>query len=81
VLGAGPRAVALALAVAVPAALFGWPTPAGLAAVAAGPLVAVGLLWWARANLGGPSGDVLGASNELARVVALHAGVVVWTRF
>ncbi len=79
VLGAGPGAVALALVVAAPAALLGWPTPAGLAAVAAGPLVALALLWWARTNLGGVSGDVLGASNELARVAALHAGVVAWT--
>ena len=31
--------------------------------------------------LGGVNGDVFGAVNELARIVALHAGVVAWTRF
>jgi adenosylcobinamide-GDP ribazoletransferase len=79
VLGASPAGVALAVGVAAPAALFGWPTPAGLAAVTAGPVVAVALQRWAGTNLGGVSGDVLGASNELARVLALHAGVVAWT--
>jgi adenosylcobinamide-GDP ribazoletransferase len=29
--------------------------------------------------LGGISGDVLGAANELGRVVGVHAGVVAWT--
>jgi len=79
VLGAGPGGVALAAVVAAPAALLAWPTPAALAAVGAGPVVALGLQRWARAHLGGVGGDVLGASNELARVLALHAGVVVWT--
>jgi adenosylcobinamide-GDP ribazoletransferase len=41
--------------------------------------VALALLWWADAALGGASGDVFGASNELARVAGLHAGVVAWT--
>ena len=36
---------------------------------------------WARRRLGGVSGDALGATNELARVAALHAGVIAWTRF
>ena len=36
---------------------------------------------WADGALGGVNGDVFGAVNELARVVALHAGVVAWTRF
>lgn len=48
-----------------------------LAAVLAGLLV-----WrWARPNLGGVNGDVLGATTELARVAALHVGVVAWTQF
>ncbi len=78
-LGAGPRTVAVALAVGAPAGLLAWPSPAALAAVGTGPLVAGGLLWRARRTLGGVSGDVFGASNELARVVGLHAGVIVWT--
>jgi adenosylcobinamide-GDP ribazoletransferase len=48
-----------------------------LAAVLAGLLV-----WrWVRPNLGGVNGDVLGATTELARVAALHVGVIAWTRF
>ena len=34
---------------------------------------------WARGALGGVSGDVLGAANELGRVAGVHAGVVAWT--
>ncbi|TVT93597.1 adenosylcobinamide-GDP ribazoletransferase, partial [Haloferax volcanii] len=34
---------------------------------------------WGRARLGGVSGDLLGATNELARAAAVHAGVVTWT--
>ncbi|MFB6300996.1 MAG: adenosylcobinamide-GDP ribazoletransferase [Halobacteriales archaeon] len=38
------------------------------------------LATWAVRRLDGLSGDVLGAINELARVVALHAGVIAWMR-
>lgn len=67
-------------ALAAPAVALSWPRllPAVAAVVGAGAVGAV-LLWWARANLGGVSGDVLGATNELARVAALHAGVMAWT--
>jgi len=34
---------------------------------------------WGRSRLGGVSGDVLGATNELSRLTALHAGVIAWT--
>jgi adenosylcobinamide-GDP ribazoletransferase len=78
-LGATAADVAVAAVVAAPAAVLAWPSSAALAAVGAGPVVAVGFRRWARTNLGGVSGDVFGASNELARVVGLHAGVVVWT--
>ena len=65
--------------VAVPAALVGGvPT---VLAVAAGPLVAYGLVRWADAALGGVNGDVFGAANELARVAALVVGVIAWTQF
>jgi len=64
---------------ATPAAAATWPSPVAAAALAAGPVVALLLVAWARRNLGGVNGDVFGAANELARVVALHAGVVVWT--
>jgi adenosylcobinamide-GDP ribazoletransferase len=80
-LGATPADVAISAVVATPAVLLAWPSPAAPVAVGAGPAVAVGLRRWARTNLGGVSGDVFGASNELARVVGLHAGVVAWTLF
>jgi adenosylcobinamide-GDP ribazoletransferase len=72
-------AVLAALVLAAPATAATWPSPAAAAAVATGPLVALLLLAWARRNLGGVNGDVFGAANELARVTALHAGVVAWT--
>lgn len=85
-LGAGTAVVAVALV--APAAL--WPAAAPLAGLSvphASPIAAVcggfvaagGVFWWARRNLGGVNGDVFGAANELARVAALHAGVVVWS--
>ena len=52
--------------------------PALVAALLAGPAVAALLLVRVRPWLGGISGDVLGATNEIGRAVALHAGVVVW---
>jgi adenosylcobinamide-GDP ribazoletransferase len=65
--------------VSVPAALFGGvPT---VLAVAAGPLVAYGLVRWAETALGGVNGDVFGAANELGRVAALLVGVIAWTQF
>ncbi|WP_372909746.1 adenosylcobinamide-GDP ribazoletransferase [Salinigranum sp.] len=54
-------------------------TPAVVAALLGGPVVALLTLRWARSRLGGVSGDVLGATNELGRVVGVHAGVVAWT--
>jgi adenosylcobinamide-GDP ribazoletransferase len=55
--------------------------PSALAAVLVAPVVALGVWWWATQTLGGVSGDILGAANELTRLVALHAGVVAWTYF
>jgi adenosylcobinamide-GDP ribazoletransferase len=65
--------------VALPAAFLSWPSPAAGAALAAAVVTTI-LVWrWADGYLGGVNGDVFGATNELARVVALHAGVVAWT--
>jgi len=70
------------LALAAPAALLAWPRLLpGVAALLAALATAWLLRRWARRRLGGVSGDALGATNELARVAALHAGVIAWTRF
>jgi adenosylcobinamide-GDP ribazoletransferase len=78
---AGPALLVGPALVAVPAVLLTGFSPTAPVAVITGPLVAVGLLRWADGALGGVNGDVFGAVNELGRVVALHAGVVAWTRF
>ncbi|WP_017342308.1 adenosylcobinamide-GDP ribazoletransferase [Halorubrum sp. T3] len=91
----GPRALGGVALAAAPVLLLGWPAvrpnavdpiavrpgsvaPIAVVLTAAG--VAAALVFaWARSRLGGVSGDVLGATNELARVVGLHAGVIAWT--
>ncbi|MFB6303780.1 MAG: adenosylcobinamide-GDP ribazoletransferase [Haloferacaceae archaeon] len=67
----------LPLLALAPAAL----RPATAAALLCGAAVALPVGAWARTRLGGVSGDVLGATNELGRVAGLHAGVVAWTLF
>lgn len=78
---ANPRSVLVPVLVAAPVVLVTWPNPAAGVALGAGAAAALAVLAWARARLGGVSGDVIGATNEISRVVALHAGVVAWTRF
>ena len=68
--------VAPLLALATVPTLGGIGVPAALLAPV-GVALLVGA--WARGALGGISGDVLGAANELGRVVGVHAGVVAWT--
>ncbi len=66
---------------AVPAALAA-PVGTGptlVAALLAGPAVALLVGRWATTRLGGVTGDALGAANECGRIAALHAGVIVWT--
>ncbi|MEM4781119.1 MAG: adenosylcobinamide-GDP ribazoletransferase [Halalkalicoccus sp.] len=75
-LGQGRRALASPIAVVLPVAVLSVPA---FAAVAGAGCVAALVGRWSRRRLGGISGDVLGAANELGRVVALHAGVVAWT--
>ncbi|WP_256684293.1 adenosylcobinamide-GDP ribazoletransferase [Halococcus qingdaonensis] len=78
----GPRSAPLVVASAVPAAILTWPRIeiAGTMLLAAA-LVALGSLCLARTALGGVNGDVLGATNEIVRIVALHVGVVAWTHW
>ncbi|WP_435094603.1 adenosylcobinamide-GDP ribazoletransferase [Halorubrum sp. N11] len=77
-----PGAALPVLALAAPVALLAWPRILpGLTALLAALATAALVARWARRRLGGVSGDVLGATTELARVAALHAGVIAWTRF
>ena len=78
----GPRSVVIPVLVAVPVAFLDWPQlgPAAVALVG-GVAGALAVFGWADRRLGGMSGDVLGAANEIGRVVGLHAGVVAWTLF
>lgn len=75
--GALPGVVLAALPVTV---LAGRAGVVPLVAVAlAGSAVALAIRRWARSRLGGVSGDVFGATNELGRIVGLHVGVIAWT--
>jgi len=65
--------------VALPAAVASWPSAGAGVALVAGVLTTLAIRRWAVDALGGVNGDVFGAANELARLVALHAGVVTWT--
>ncbi|ACM55838.1 adenosylcobinamide-GDP ribazoletransferase [Halorubrum lacusprofundi] len=77
-----PGATLSVFALAAPAALLTWPQVLpGLAALLVALATAALVARWSRRRLGGVSGDVLGATTELARVAALHAGVIAWTRF
>lgn len=73
-----PRGLAVPLVLAAPAAALTLPSFAALAGLAAALTAALALLWWARGRLGGVTGDVVGGANELARVAALHVGLVAW---
>ena len=74
----GPRGIIVPLALAALATVVTVPSLAAVSALAGAVVVALVLLWWARGRLDGVTGDVIGASNELVRVVALHVGLVVW---
>ncbi|PSQ22321.1 adenosylcobinamide-GDP ribazoletransferase, partial [Halobacteriales archaeon QS_9_67_17] len=75
-----PRGLLGVAVVASPAALvpvaLGAPA-VGVAAVLAAVTVALWLREWATSRLGGVTGDVFGAANELGRVAGLHAGLLV----
>lgn len=77
---AKPRDAIVVTGVALPSLLLTWPdVHLGVGVLVATTVIAGLTLRWAQTNLGGVSGDVLGATNELARVAGLHAGVVAWT--
>jgi adenosylcobinamide-GDP ribazoletransferase len=75
-----PRDALVVTGVALPSLLLTWPdVHLGVGVLLASAVTAGLTLRWAQKNLGGVSGDVLGATNELARVAGLHAGVIAWT--
>jgi adenosylcobinamide-GDP ribazoletransferase len=58
------------------------PLASAVVATFLGALAGATLVYaWARSRLGGVSGDVLGAANEVGRLLALHVGVIAWTLF
>nr|WP_272904716.1 adenosylcobinamide-GDP ribazoletransferase [Halobacterium sp. TGN-42-S1] len=66
-------------AIALPAAVFSWPSPAAAGALVGAVVGGVAVFRWLTVLLGGTNGDVFGAVNEVGRVVGLHVGVVAWT--
>lgn len=75
---AGPRSLLPVFVAVAPAFALTAVTPAAPIATLAALATSGAVLWLARSTVGGVSGDVFGATNELARVVALHAGVIAW---
>lgn len=76
-----PRGFVVAVIVSVPTLAFSWPPLVGIVMIGTSLLTTAVIGRWARSWLGGVSGDVFGATNELSRLVALHVGVVMWTLF
>ncbi|QSG06818.1 adenosylcobinamide-GDP ribazoletransferase [Halapricum desulfuricans] len=76
---AGPASLLPVAGAIVPTVAFAAVTPAAPVAALAALATGGAVLWLARSTVGGVSGDVFGATNELARLVALHSGVIAWT--
>lgn len=76
---AGGGTLALAVLLSLPATLLTWPDPSAALAVAVGAATGMVLEWWTNRRLGGVNGDVMGATNELARLLGLGVGVILWT--
>ena len=75
----GRRELTMAVLVALPAIALTGRHPAAGVAVLGGLATAIMVLAWSTSRLDGASGDVLGATNELSRLVGLHLGVIAWT--
>ncbi|MFB6091036.1 MAG: adenosylcobinamide-GDP ribazoletransferase [Halobellus sp.] len=80
---ATPTALLPVALVVVPVVAIAAVLGAGYASAATAVVAPVAVAWlvgrWAAGALGGISGDVLGAANELGRVAGVHAGVIAWT--
>lgn len=75
----GRRDLVLPALLALPVAASTWPTPAAAVTLLAGATTGLLAVRLGTSRLGGVSGDLMGATNECARVVALLAGVTAWT--
>ncbi|WP_254524640.1 adenosylcobinamide-GDP ribazoletransferase [Natrinema caseinilyticum] len=74
-----PRSFLAPAVVALPGVALTWPDPVAAIAICGG-VAGTGLPWsLANRHLGGISGDIFGAANEIGRVAGLHAGVIAWT--
>lgn len=81
VVGASPIQLVAGVVLGIPAALVAWPLIAPAVALPAAVVGGLAVFAWAHSRLGGVSGDVFGAANEVARLLALHVGVVAWTHW
>ncbi len=75
------RAVMISLLLAGAAALAVLPAMAALSVMAAALLAALAIALLARRQLGGLTGDVLGAAEQMAETAALWAGVIMLKSF
>lgn len=76
---AGRWTLPLGIGFALPATLLTAPIPAAAGAIGIALLVGVIGERYAENRFDGINGDVLGATNEVARLAALLAGVIGWT--
>jgi adenosylcobinamide-GDP ribazoletransferase len=75
----GPGTLAVGVVCALAIVALSWPGVEAAVALSGSTIGTAAVLLSARRTLGGVSGDVFGATNELARLTALHAGVIAWT--
>ena len=73
-----PAGLIVPVLVALPAVGVTGVHIAGVTTLIGGLSGAAAVGWWAHRRIDGISGDVLGAGNEVARLVGLHLGVVAW---
>jgi len=81
VTGASPGQFVAGVVLAAPAAVLAWPSLVPAVGLCGAMIAGLAVYAWARRRLGGVSGDVFGAANEVGRLLALHAGVVAWTHW